>query len=429
MVTSSVASLRMYGISCSLTEAPCETTSMSMRLTLDDPRVLFELVQTQTFIHLDSFDVGEVWALAGLAALARRDTSTPLEVETGNNNVGRFARALGFEDVVDGRVSSAPAEPGRTVKLSRFAGWDGYEALARRVSNLIVPDHEFVETKNAIKYVLVELFRNVIQHSRDPLGGIVAAQVMNPGQAGRRVQVVVADNGLGIPAALKGEHPDLHGPEDALDKALWPHFSGTFPLGETGSSQGNAGMGLFVISEMAKLTGGRLLLASRGAALLLTGSPDDVDDNRIQSVGSGFGYPGTLVAFEVALDTVHDFDSMVEVIKDRAKERTPRRAVNKWLRFDQAPTGMRTLLVSVAVEHTPQALQYARETLRPRVLAGEPLVLDFRRIDFCTQSFLHALLYEPIRLAWATKNPIYIANAAPGVRSGLELLENYALGG
>jgi hypothetical protein len=112
-----------------------------------------------------------------------------------------------------------------------------------------------------------------------------------------------------------------------------------------------------------------------------------------------------------------------------ARLRTPSRATHKWLRFEAPPSGTQPLIVGIAVEHTPQAIEYAKNTLRPRILAGTPLVLDFRKIDFCTQSFLHALLYEIIRLAWATKNTIYIVNASPGVRSGLELLENYALGG
>jgi hypothetical protein len=32
-------------------------------------------------------------------------------------------------------------------------------------------------------------------------------------------------------------------------------------------------------------------------------------------------------------------------------------------------------------------------------------------------------------VAWALKTPVYILNAQPAVKSTLELLENYALGG
>lgn len=47
----------------------------------------------------------------------------------------------------------------------------------------------------------------------------------------------------------------------------------------------------------------------------------------------------------------------------------------------------------------------------------------------CTQSFLHALLFEAIRLSWATQTPIYVEQASPGVETGIRLVDNYARGG
>ena len=121
-------------------------------------------------------------------------------------------------------------------------------------------------------HFLNELLRNVVQHSRDPLGGVVGAQLSFGGRNTGKpaVQVVVADAGIGIPASLQSRHTSLSDPQEALEKALWPHFSSTFDEGETGNSQ-NAGMGLFFIAEMTKLVGGRLVIASRGATLILEG--------------------------------------------------------------------------------------------------------------------------------------------------------------
>jgi hypothetical protein len=65
----------------------------------------------------------------------------------------------------------------------------------------------------------------------------------------------------------------------------------------------------------------------------------------------------------------------------------------------------------------------------PAIVAREPIKLNFRHMDLCTQSWLHALLYESIRLAWARRVPIDIVNADPAVREGLRFLEAYALGG
>ena len=44
-------------------------------------------------------------------------------------------------------------------------------------------------------------------------------------------------------------------------------------------------------------------------------------------------------------------------------------------------------------------------------------------------SDLHALLFSALRFAWARQSFIYVVNASSPVRSGIELVEDYALGG
>jgi hypothetical protein len=273
----------------------------------------------------------------------------------------------------------------------------------------------------------------VVQHSGDALGGVVAAQRMDEAQQYRRpmVQVVVADAGRGIHAALRAMHPGVAEPRAALSKALEPHISGTFEEGQTGAPAGqNAGLGLFFISEMAKRTAGRLLIASRGATLMLEGDPKYGDDNRQHFVEpAGTGFPGTLVAFELPLGGVEGYEGLIQVINDKAKERTPRRAVHRWLRFEAPPPGVTPFLVDMAAENTSAAAELAAKQLLPRVSQRKAIALDFRNLEVCTQSYLHALLSEVVRVAWAFRAPVYVVNARPAVRSGLELLESYSLGG
>jgi len=45
------------------------------------------------------------------------------------------------------------------------------------------------------------------------------------------------------------------------------------------------------------------------------------------------------------------------------------------------------------------------------------------------QRSLHALSFEPVRLAWALRAPIHVVGAKPAVQEGLRFLESYALGG
>lgn len=385
-------------------------------------------------IELGRLDPVEMWGLVALAALARRDGPAPLRVRlersTGSS---QFAHAVGFDEVISvSGDATPPAEEWRTVKLARIQGLAPTEPPSDKISRLLISDPRFEDTRRTLYYVLNELLRNVVQHSQDPLGGVVGAQL---NQGGRNtlspmVQVAVADAGIGIPDSLRSRHGGLADPNEALNKALWPHISSKFDEGETGSAE-NAGMGLFFIAEMTKLVGGRLLIATRGATLTLEGDANFENPHGTQHhLERGLGYPGTLVAFEMPANAEQDYEAMIETIRERARERTPRRAVHKWLSFAEPPEGTQKFLVRHSqIEDTRQALQFAQQKLLPRLVERRPVALDFSGIPTCTQSYVHALLYEALRVAWALKTPIYILNAQPAVKSTLELLENYALGG
>ena len=404
------------------------------RIELSEPTPLLRWLESDPIgVSLGAIDPIEMWGLVAIATLARMDGSAPLRVSLDTSSrSGGFARAVGFEDVLSGPGgrTASPGEQGRTVKLARVQRHSATEPPSDEISRLLVPDARFEDTRRTLYYVLNELLRNVVQHSMDPLGGIVGAQLNRGGRnsALPMVQVAVADTGLGIPASLQSRH-SLVDARTALEKSLWPHISSAFDEGETGSAQ-NAGMGLFFISEMTKLVGGRLVIATRGATLVLQGDDNFEDPHGIQRLLSGVGYPGTLVAFEMPAEAAQDYDGMIETIRQRAAERTPRRAIHKWLSFETPPTGALQFVVrNTGVEDARAAQSFSEDELMPRLVKRQPVALNFTGISTCTQSYAHALLYEALRLAWARKTPIYILHAQPAVRSTLELLENYALGG
>lgn len=398
---------------------------------LDDPAPLFAWFQRNhsrvlSFANVRKF---EVWGIVATSALARTELNDRLTLADYTvNAAGRFAHAIGVSDLVEGVAPTAPGEAGRTAKLRRVTAFAEIEATASEVSELLVRREEDRDTRLTMKYVIVELLRNVIQHSNDSLGGVLAAQRMD-NRAPQSLQVAVADTGVGIFDAMIDNHSKLRDSREALEKALWPRISGTFMEGLSGSRQ-NAGLGLFFISEMAKLTGGRLLLASRDAALSLTADPEAGDNHDIRFLKpDGLGYPGTLVAFELPVDSVGDYDALIETIQRRARERTPKRAQHHWIRYEGSPSDAAAFVVRYASENTERAEKLAREQLEPRIFKREPIVLDFGGIDIVTQSYLHALLFGALRLAWARQSSIYVVNASSSVRSAIEHLEDYGLGG
>lgn len=116
-------------------------------------------------------------------------------------------------------------------------------------------------------------------------------------------------------------------------------------------------------------------------------------------------------------------------IRDLALARTPKRITQRWLRFEPPPPAVWQVIITVAAEDTAAAQAFAANELEPRLLRREPIALDFRNMRVCTQSFLHALLHESVRLAWARKVPLFVVHATPAVRAQLELVESYSLGG
>lgn len=411
-------------------ESPADETPPPV-IRLDDPTPLLGWVARNpsgvfSLATLRSF---EVWGVVATVTLARSESRDPLTLtDYEHSPSGRFAHAIGSKDLIRGVVSANRGEPGRTAKLRRLTAFGEIEDAASEISRLLVQDEDERATRLTLKYVVLELLRNVIQHSHDRHGGVVAAQRMDH-EDRRSLQVAVADAGVGIYEAMVEKHPNLGNHGEALEKALWPHFSGTFEEGLSGSKQ-NAGLGLFFISEMAKLTGGRLLLATHGASLLLTADPDAGDNHEMRFLKpDGLGYPGTLVAFELPIDSVGDYDDLIHTIQKRARERTPMRARHHWIRYDRSPDHAKSFVVRYTSENTVQAERFAREQLEPLILRKEAVVLDFLGMEIATQSYLHALLYDALRLAWAKRSFIYVVNASPSVRSGIELVEAYALGG
>lgn len=392
--------------------------------------------------HTTPFALGQVevlepFGLVGLAAMARKGSAIPLVIDDlgmASRSAVRFAHALGLEAVIEGAPTRGASEPERTAAMRRLpAGREStIDAAVKDIGQLLLPRglaDEDEEPRQTIEYVLAELMRNVLQHSGDPLGGVVCAQLMNRGKdAGSEVvQVSVADCGIGVPAALSHSHPTIASADAAVSQAICAHISGTFHAGFTGN-QRNAGLGLFMVSEMAKLTGGRFLLASRGASLLITGDSEGQGKHE-PDLRNDHGFPGTLVVFEIRRREVSDFRALLDRISAIADERIPQWNTTRWLRYESAPPSAKPIRVNVAAEDTEDARRFVTEVLLPRLSKKESVSLDFTSMKFCTQSFAHALLFEPLRIAWALKTPIYIQNASPAVRTILDMLERYALKG
>lgn len=66
----------------------------------------------------------------------------------------------------------------------------------------------------------------------------------------------------------------------------------------------------------------------------------------------------------------------------------------------------------------------------PALERGEPVVLDFGRVSYATQSFIHALIGEPLRkYQQQALEHLEFKNCSPQLKSLVELVVDYSLGG
>ena len=130
------------------------------------------------------------------------------------------------------------ARPDRTVKLTRISSSAEIPGFAASVMNILQIEDE--ELAGAVKYSLIELLRNVVQHSVSTGGGVAMAQYYPKSGL---VDVCVADTGIGIKSTINEAYPEIDTNLRALKLATLPHVSRTFKPGGYTSMSDNAGLG------------------------------------------------------------------------------------------------------------------------------------------------------------------------------------------
>ncbi|MDO5343488.1 MAG: hypothetical protein Q4F02_01070 [Candidatus Saccharibacteria bacterium] len=206
------------------------------------------------------------------------------------------------------------------------------EDQTRFITDMIPLLHLAPEQADAIRYVVGELLRNVLEHARSPLGGIVAAQYY---QKTNMVRVGICDGGIGVRRSLSRAWSTAHDAE-ALSLALTPGITGT--TRREGGSEVNAGAGLFFIKSMALVGRSYFMLYSGQAMYKLhlrrptkrfpTIHSDPLRDRHALRDDVPL-LDGTLVAVDIALDQTLHFQELLRTIRaaytQTVRERRERR--------------------------------------------------------------------------------------------------------
>lgn len=279
------------------------------------------------------FDAGEgdvePWALAALSAFAlacqRHDMLIEADGLADAPGPLRMGTAKFFELGEDADVEPA----GRYVPLRQIKGTNDLGLVFADIVPLLHLD-ERPEQAQAVQYSVSEMVRNVLEHSRSPDGAVVAAELY-PASGARpaHVSIGIADCGTGIWRSLSRNFPQIATHREALVTAVRPGTTGAVAT-YYGMTE-NAGAGLFYTRRLATTANGQFGLLS-GDAFLRTSPTDEgrSDEELVQDVP---GYPGTVVAVEIAVEQPFEWAGFLRETGDafaamatRSARRAARRA-------------------------------------------------------------------------------------------------------
>jgi anti-sigma regulatory factor (Ser/Thr protein kinase)/anti-anti-sigma regulatory factor len=341
-------------------------------------------------LDFTAVDFMEPWALAMFTAFAlgvRHREKAPVKVivdESSPSN--RYFVGMGLLEVIEsGRSTSKWDAHAHNTGLHVIRTHDDVTRFYNSAVRL--GNGPGADTMDAVMYAMAELGRNVVQHAFSEFGGIAIAQHF---PNSRRVQVAICDQGQGVLSSLSPNYPELRSDLEALKFSLLPHVSGAAQSGMYHQSV-NAGLGLFFSKEICWRAGGSIWIGSRRA---LIGIKEEDLSGRNRVYRSINLWPGTIVALDIPDDGVPNFDQFLKICRDLAQK----------AREASGPSGLDFLAtlpelednyvirVHEFLEDIDKAVVVRESIMVPRVMAGQPVILDFSGTRFVTQSFMHALL-------------------------------------
>jgi hypothetical protein len=341
-----------------------------------------------------------------------------------STQAGRYLAQAGLFELLDlPRPSDIPdLSEGRMARLTRIQHSQDIPLFAKAVMGLLQIGDE--ELEGAVRYSLIELLRNVVQHAGSSVGGLSMAHFY---PTTGLVEVVVADRGVGILSTLKNRYPELTTDLTAIKFAMLPHVSGTFGQNAYGSMSDNAGLGLFFIKEIASRAGGGFFLGSRSALVDIWGNNDGSLGKRYQEAIRG-GWPGTFALVQLRKDSIIEFDSLLSVCRELAAEarKDPTEIALDFI--DDVPdiSGLTVVKIAEFEEDVDAAARAREDVILPTLARGEMVVLDFRGIKAATQSFVHACMYKILRDRPETRFALTIAGCSDATREAIRAVAAYA---
>ncbi len=226
-----------------------------------------------------------------------------------------YPERMGLFKLLDIKSSKTITEhepAGRFIPLTIIKDSKKLTDFIADISPLLHPEPRQAE---AIRYVVSELVRNVLEHAQSSIGAVVCAQYYKKSNT---IRIGIVDAGVGIKQTINKSHP-ANSHLEAIRLALVPGITGTTQ--REGGTDFNAGAGLFFIKSTAKVNKDFFMIYSGHSMykLLKTGPrqlyADPFRDNHSKREDLPF-WQGTVVAVDISLDQTEELSSLLGLIGD-----------------------------------------------------------------------------------------------------------------
>ena len=278
-----------------------------------------------------------------------------------------------------------------------------------------------IEYTNTLRYILSELLYNTMEHGhsayefenhRHQMPSLVQFTYY---QKYNELHFIVADLGVGIKKHLEQAYPGQDSHITAIKLAIRPHVSGTFASSEKKKKKNNAGVGLYISTNIVRRLSADMHIVSGDGHLHVSGR--DITGKSLAN-----SWPGTVVLVTLRLGATLDLSLHRLMQEFRTK------AMDEQKKGDSKEDGKR-FYFSIAnefgsfAEYTPAAVGFRDNKLMPAVAAGRVIVIDCDGVSSAPHSFLSALLATPIKvMGLKSYKMMKVINASSEVRETIDFI-------
>jgi hypothetical protein len=278
-----------------------------------------------------------------------------------------------------------------------------------------------VEYESTLRYVLGELLYNTMEHGKwlaaDSSSDIQIPSIVQFTWYKKRNEIhfIIADVGMGVKKHIEQAYPGQESDEDAIKLSIRPKVSGTFGRSDPYKHKNNAGMGLYISSNIIRrLNADMHIVSGRG---LLHISPRDITGRTLDC-----GWPGTFVLVTLRIEDNPAF-SLHRIMQEF------REAADMEQESADAKEEDGKFYCSVSnffgnyAEDKDAAIKFRDKRIFDAVHAGKIIVIDFEGVVSSPHSFLSALLASPIKtLGLSAYKRIKVVNANSEIRETIDFI-------